>query len=151
MKIIGLEKRRLNYARLCEYNLRVLSTLTKKYQENEKKLPQAMKEFIPRYLKDGLPVCPLSGKDYLYTVKDNGFTISCPNAREHGFKEFLYSTKDGFVYEPLDQEPEGDKSIKGQPGTLKSPPRGDKQFSPPGDKKAAPQGDKQAAPPKKNN
>jgi len=154
LSLIAEEKRRKAFAFFCKSNIDVLTAMSKKYQEQEKKLPQSLKDLLTKYPK-GLPVCPLSGKEYIYGIKDGVFTISCPNPREHGFVKMMFSSKDGFIAEPLDTQQGREKLVVPDekpivPQDGKQPPtQGEKQAAPQGEKQAAPRGDRQFSPPKK--
>jgi hypothetical protein len=118
MNMIAEEKKKKAYAYFCKYNMDMIAMLIKKYNDDEKKMPQALKDLLPKYLK-ALPSCPSTGKEYVFSVTGKDYVISCPNCREHGFSAFELNSKTGFKAEPLaSQKPDiEDKArLKPNPG-----------------------------------
>jgi len=126
MNIIPEEKKRKAYATFCRINLEAISAAIKKYTEQEKKAPKSLKEMVPAYLKV-VPGCPLSGKDYVLTLKGNEIVITCPNPKEHGFTVFEIDSKSGFKGTPVPAQVEQPKTPGGatdgkKPGGTATPP-----------------------------
>lgn len=123
MKTFPEEKKRKAYATFCKFNLDTISAAVRKFIEQEKKSPKSLKELVPAYLKV-VPGCPLSGKDYILTVKGNELVISCPDAKEHGFTVFESGSRSGFKGTPFPTQPEPSKAPGGgaeKPGEKGTP------------------------------
>ena len=71
----------------CWGNLRNLGIIVTNYSTDHKgHYPQNIDELTRLGYIKKLPVCPLTGKSYLYEISgwdDVSFTIYCPNAEEH--------------------------------------------------------------------
>jgi hypothetical protein len=117
MNMIAEEKKKKAYAYFCKYNLDMIAMLVKKYNDDEKKMPQALKDLMPKYLK-ALPSCPATGKEYVFTVTGKDYLLSCPNCRDHGFSVFELNSKSGFKAEPLGaQKADIDDKTRLKPGS----------------------------------
>lgn len=110
MNVVAQEKRRMAFAQFCKFNVEFLSQAVNKYKSAEKKVPADLKLLIPKYLK-GVPLCPASGREYVYKGGTDSFSITCPNPKDHGFKSFIYTSKDGFKAEPAESS---EKEVKPQ-------------------------------------
>jgi hypothetical protein len=101
MNSVAQEKRRMAFAQFCKFNIEFLSQAINKYRSTEKKVPTDLKLLIPKYIK-GVPLCPASGREYIYKGGTDSYSITCANPKEHGFKTFIYTSKDGFKAEPIE-------------------------------------------------
>ncbi len=103
MNVVAQEKRRMAFAQFCKFNIEFLAAAVKKYNEAEKKIPADVKALVPKYIK-GMPTCPTCGKEYIYKSEGDGYSVTCPDPKEHGFKVFLFKSHEGFKAEPIESE-----------------------------------------------
>lgn len=101
MNFIAQEKRRVAFAQFCKFNIEFIAAAVDKYKGTEKKLPPDLKELIPKYLKS-LPGCPAFGKEFIYKVEGENYSITCANSKDHGFKTFRFTSNGGFRVEPIE-------------------------------------------------
>jgi hypothetical protein len=60
------------------------------------KFPIQLKELIPGYIKS-MPVCPITGGIYNYTIEGDNYSISAPRPDVYGLKELMFSSSRGWV------------------------------------------------------
>ncbi|MDQ7825655.1 MAG: hypothetical protein RDV48_22840 [Candidatus Eremiobacteraeota bacterium] len=101
MNVVAEGKSRRTRAQCCKGYEEVLTAAIKKFAEQNKKLPQDLKELVPKYMRL-VPACPQCSKEYLYTVKGNDFVIGCPDPAEHGFTVFECTSREGFKFKPIE-------------------------------------------------
>lgn len=70
-------------------------------KDNGGKFPDTLDALYPKYIKR-YPQDPLSGKNYVYSLQGQEYTISCPNPEQYGMKRLLYSSSQGMIVERLD-------------------------------------------------
>ncbi len=88
---------------LCGKYMTGIVQVSKKYQEEKKKLPSKIEDLIPNYIK-AIPKCPLCGKDYSLKLTSSDLIIYCPSPKSHGCESFHYSLKKGMIVRPLEKK-----------------------------------------------
>lgn len=88
-------ERKHTITEICVYNLNQIATAVELYANDFNcQYPDKLEALLNRTTR-ALPLCPASGKPYVYEKKGESFVISCPMPEAHGQKQVLYDSNEG--------------------------------------------------------
>jgi hypothetical protein len=88
-------------AKLSKHHIEGLAQACEMYEkDNNRVYPKDLDALYPKYIKRH-PQDPITGRNYIYKVVADGYTIANPNPERYGLKTFLYSSSQGMVVEAL--------------------------------------------------
>lgn len=100
MAELAAQQKRKRLLLTCGRYQELLAGVIEQYNKDHRnKYPDSLQALIPKYLKK-MPVCPVSGKPYIYTHDDRGFEVSCPDPEAHGLKKFSFGFPGGLQQIP---------------------------------------------------
>ncbi|GEM_PF-3225220 len=97
----------------CRRNIERLARLLFYFRKRAGAFPESLQQLVPHHIS-AIPDCPISQKQYVYTMEANEFVISCSgmNHRDCGLEENEPSFRSGTSPEPDITEPNNEDEDK---------------------------------------